>query len=194
MSKCCFIHFKPKKNKNLNDEGENFDLFIDSIKIKKVQKAKFLGVIIYQNSSWVEHTKNLKRSLSYATATINRIKDNLPDNLHKELYFTLFESHLSYCISVWGGAAQCHLTPIWMSQKHCIRILFGDKEAYLNKFKTCVRARPVELQALGTSFYEREHTKPLFKLNNILCMHNLYTYHSFMEAFKILKLRLPTTL
>ena len=142
----------------------------------------------------VEHTKNLKRSLSYATATINRIKDNLPDNLHKELYFTLFESHLSYCISVWGGAAQCHLTPIWMSQKHCIRILFGDKEAYLNKFKTCVRARPVELQALGTSFYEREHTKPLFKLNNILCMHNLYTYHSFMEAFKILKLRLPTTL
>ena len=113
---------------------------MDNIKIKIVQKAKFLGVIIDKNLSWVEHTKNLKRSLSYATATINRIKDNLPINLHKELYFTLFESHLSYCISVWGGAAQCHLTPIWMSQKHCIRILFGDKEAYLNKFKTCARA------------------------------------------------------
>ena len=54
MSKCCFIHFKPKKNKNLNDEEENFDLFIDSIKIKKVQKAKFLGVIIDQNLSWVD--------------------------------------------------------------------------------------------------------------------------------------------
>ena len=81
-----------------------------------------------------------------------------------------------------------------MSQKHCIRILFGDKEAYLNEFKTCARARPVELQALSTSFYEREHTKPTFKLNNILCMYNLYTYHSFMEAFKILKLRLPTAL
>ena len=180
--------------KNLNDEGENFDLLMDNIKIKKVQKAKFLGVIIDQNLSWVEHTKNLKRSLSYATATINRIKHSLPINLHKELYFTLFESHLSYCISVWGGAAQCHLSPIWMSQKHCIRILFGGKEAYLNKSKTCARARPLELQALSTSFYEREHTKPFFKLNNILCMYNLYTYHSFMEAFKILKLRLPTAL
>ena len=42
---------------------------------------------------------------------------------------------------------------------------------------------PPTLQALSTSFYEREHTKPLFKLNNILCMYNLYTYHSFMEAF-----------
>ena len=97
-------------------------------------------------------------------------------------------------MSVWGGAAQCHLTLIWMSQKHCTRIIFGDKEAYLNKFKTCVRARPVELQALSTSFYEREHTKPIFKLNNIFCMYNLYTYDSFMEAFKILKLRLPTAL
>ena len=64
MSKCCFIHFKPNKTKKFNGEGENFDLLMDNIKIKKVQKAKLLGVIIDQNLSWVEHTKNLKRSLS----------------------------------------------------------------------------------------------------------------------------------
>ena len=68
MSKCCFIHFKPNKTKNFNDEGEKFDLLMDNIKIKKVQKAKFLGVIIDQNLFWLEHTNNLKRSLSYATA------------------------------------------------------------------------------------------------------------------------------
>ena len=98
MSKCCFIHFKPIKTKNFNDEGENFDLLMDNIKIKKVQKAKFLGVIIDQNLSWVKHTKNLKRSLSYAIATINRIKDNLPINLHKELYLTFLNPiyHTAY--------------------------------------------------------------------------------------------------
>ena len=41
MSKCCFIHFKPNKTKNFNDQGEHFDLLMDNIKIKKVQKAKF---------------------------------------------------------------------------------------------------------------------------------------------------------
>ena len=97
-----FYSFKPNKTKNFNDEGENFDLLMDNIKIKKVQKAKFVEVIIDQNLSWVEHTKNLKRSLSYAAATMNRIKDNLPINLHKELHFTLFESHLSYCIYQFG--------------------------------------------------------------------------------------------
>ena len=33
MSKCCFIHFKPNKTKNFNEEGENFDLLMDNIKI-----------------------------------------------------------------------------------------------------------------------------------------------------------------
>ena len=171
---------------------------MDNIKIKKVHKAKFLGVIIDQNLSWVEHTKNLKRSLSYATATINRIKDNLPINLHKELYFTLFESHLSYCRSVWGGADQCHLTPIWYVwvKKIASELYLVIKRHTWTNLKHVLELDlwAVELQALSTSFHEREHTKPIFKLNNILCMYNMYTYHSFMEAFKILKLRLPTTL
>ena len=44
------------------------------------------------------------------------------------------------------------------------------------------------------TIHEWEHTEPLFKLNNILCLYNIYTYHSFKEAFKILKIRLPTAL
>jgi hypothetical protein len=39
-----------------------------------------------------------------------------------------------------------------------------------------------------------EHTKPLFKENKILSVHNLYTYHCFMETYKILKFRQPRSL
>ena len=45
-------------------------------------------------------------------------------------------------------------------QKHCMRILFGDKEAYLDKFKTSCRTRPIETQILGTAYHMKEHTKP----------------------------------
>ena len=38
MSKCCFIHFKPNKTKKFNDEGENFDLLMDNVKIKKFRR------------------------------------------------------------------------------------------------------------------------------------------------------------
>ncbi len=59
---------------------------------------------------------------------------------------------------------------------------------------TCAKARPFPNQALGTEFYQQEHCKPLFKKYKILAMKNLYTYHTFMEVFKILKFRYPISL
>ena len=112
----------------------------------------------------------------------------------KELYFSLFESHLSYCISVWGGASAQKLNPLWILQKRCCRIVFGDKEAYLDKFRTCARTRDQNSQLLDGSFYVREHTKPLFKENSFLSIYNLFNYHTFMETFKILKFRTPMCL
>ena len=57
---------------------------------------------------------------------------------------TLFESHLIYGITVWGGESKTKLEPLFNLQKKCLRILFGDKEAYyLDKFRTSVRTRPM---------------------------------------------------
>ena len=52
-----------------------------------------------------------------------------------------------------------------------------------------VDCRPLGKQTLDSSFYQKEHTKPLFKSYEILAIHNLYAYHSFIEKFKILKFR-----
>ena len=194
MSKCCYIHFKPKTNTSQDTLAEPLHLQIDDFVIKKTQQTKFLGVIIDEKLSWEPHILNLKRKLNYATSTLNRMHDCIPEHLHRDLYYTLFESHLSYCISVWGGVSQNKLSTLWSAQKHCIRVLFGDREAYLDKFRTCVRTRPLGCQVLGNTFFEKEHTKPIFKQHNILSIHNLYTYHCFMEVFKILKLRTPISL
>ena len=191
MSKCCYIHFKPKASTPVQAE---LQLSIEDIPINRTSTAKFLGVIIDEQLSWEPHITALKRKLNYASATLCRIRDSIPSELHTDLYHTLFESHLSYCISVWGDAALLHTTKIWMAQKHCIRVLFGDKIQYLDKFKTCARARPHSNQLLGSEFFQLEHCKPLFKKFKILAFRNLRTYHTFMETFKILKLRCPMSL
>ena len=98
---------------------------------------------------------------------------------------------MAYCISVWGGSPTSKTNCLWISQKQCVRFLFGDKEAFLDKFRTCARSRPIKNQLLGEDFYSREHTKPLFKEHKILSFMNLYTYHTYMELFKILKFRDP---
>ena len=71
------------------------------------------------------------------------------------------------------------------------RIIFGDLEAYKEKFQTCARTRIYGQQILGSEFYQKEHTKPLFEKHNILTVQNLYNFHCFMEVFKILKNRSP---
>ena len=81
------------------------------------------------------------------------------------------------------------LKPLFITQKKCIRILFGDFEAYVDKFKTCARARPINSQRLGTEFYVKESTKPLFTKYELLAIENLYRYRCLMELFKIIKLR-----
>ena len=72
-----------------------------------------------------------------------------------------------------------------------MRILFGDKEAYLDKFKTSCRTRPIETQILGTAYYMKEHTKPLFHKHKILAFKNLYNYQICLETLKILKSKIP---
>ena len=196
MGKCCFIHFEPSSYKKEETNEVSLKLKINEHCLKKVTSTKFLGVTIDNKLSWHPHIKELKRKMNFAISTLSRIKSCVPENLHKDLYYTLFESHLSYCISVWGNVPQYLMNELHVIQKKCIRILFGDFKAYLNKFNTCVRARsmPIKNQILGPEFYEKEHTKPLFKKTGILAVQNLYSYHCFMETFKILKFRTPISI
>ena len=53
------------------------------------------------------------------------------------------------------------LLPSFKLQKK-IRMIFGDKEAYIEKFKTSARLRIFEEQKRGAQFFKRDHSKPLF--------------------------------
>ena len=140
------------------------------------------------------HIIALNKKLKAAIGSLNRISKFLPENLHKTLYHTLFESHLSYGITVWGSAAKKHIDRIFKTQKHCIRVLFGDRQAYLEKLATCVRTRAYSEQKLGAEFYIRESSKPLFSKLGVLTVHNIYNNRVVLDTFKVMKTRTPPSL
>ena len=72
-----------------------------------------------------------------------------------------------------------------------MRIIYCDREAYLDKFRTCASVREFGNQKLGPGFYKREHTKPLFNQKSIINARNLYIYHCSKDILKILKFRIP---
>ena len=144
--KCCYLYFNPNSREDyssVNKDLENLNLAIDGSILRRVKTAKFLGVLMDNELSWKPHIEALNCKLKSACGRIYRIKNCLPHETYKQIYHALFESHLTFAISVWGGVSHRTIEPIFISQKRCIRMLFGNSEAYQNKLKTCARARPI---------------------------------------------------
>ena len=187
LDKTCYMYFNSNKKHTSTEDIDGLNLEIEGTPIPQVDHTKFLGIIIDEDLTWEKHIKSLAKKLSCCTGRLNRIIQFLPKNLHKDLYHTLFESYLSYGISVWGGVSHTKLKPVLKAQKKAIRVMFGDREQYLDKFKTCVRTRPYPEQKLTSEFFIKERTKPIFNDKNLLILENLYFFHSCSEIFKIFK-------
>ena len=190
IKKCCYMIFRPKHIKD-PEEDDSLSLLLGQNVIKRVSETKFLGVIIDDKLNWKPHLKYLNSKLKCEVGKLNKMKYVIPPELYKNLYHTLFESHLGYGITAWGGVSKRKLEPIFVTQKKCVRVMFGDRDAYLDKFKTCARCRTFENRKLGSDFYRKESSKPLFKGHDLLTVHNLYKYHCLIEMFKVVKLHSP---
>ena len=183
LDKSCFMYFPParkylntkiievkaKNAKSKNNASPKTETFIEKAGIhisigktvlKEVTETKFLCVIFDPLLDWSAHINHLKSKLKTSFAIIKRISPYVASNNHKQIYHTLFESHLTYCIPTWGGAKKKLIDQIFTLQKHAIRYLFGDNEKFYDKFNTAARTRPLNEQQLGHDYFCREHTKP----------------------------------
>ena len=79
-------------------------LDINNISVKEATEVRFLGVMLDPLLSRKAHIQHLTKKLKVSFAIIKRICPYIPSQNYKSIYHTLFESHLSYCISVCGGA------------------------------------------------------------------------------------------
>ena len=98
------------------------------------------------------------------TFGIKQVKNILPTDCLKTLYFTLIQPHLTYGILAWGNVNSTALHKTIILQKRAIRII--NKAQY------------------------NSHTEPLFKKSKILKVKDLFEYHviQFMNDFLMRKL------
>ena len=199
MKKSVYMHFRPKMNHNERQTCARTRiekcLKLCEHTLKKVTKTKFLGVIIDDKLTWDAQIDYLKEKLLSSIVVIKRIKKFIPECEYIKLYYALFQSHLSYCISSWGGVSKHKLESVFSIQKRCVRLLFGkelnfDHAAY---YETCARTRTYD-QHMAKKDFSLEHTKPIFNGMNLLSLHHLHIYHTFLEIFKLFKFKTPLSL
>ena len=147
LTKSVFIHFRPHRNSTEHQtcaraRVEN-SLKLANHRLKRVTEVKFLGVIIDKTFLGNLRLITLRTKLISSIIVIKRIKQFIPKNEYLKIYNSLFESHISYCISCWGGISQNRLKSLFSIQKRCVRLLFGKELSFdhAEYYQTCARTR-----------------------------------------------------
>jgi len=123
LTKTSFMVFHPK-HMQLDPNDIDCQLKFGNEIISEVSSVKFLGLNLDRHLDWSEHFKVLNGRLGRANYIMNSVKNMLPTACRKTLYYSLFYSHLTYGIHLWGGSMlSCNTKKIFKAQKRSIRII-----------------------------------------------------------------------
>ena len=144
VAKTEFIIFRPHR-KGLD---KRVYLKLNGKKIFESTKIKYLGILLDNRLSWKHHINELSKKLNSAIGMIYKIRDLCTPKVLRSLYFSLFNSHLTYGLSVWGNCNATYSNKLLVSQKKIVRAISFAKFS--------------------------APSKPLFKELNILRFDDLY--------------------
>ena len=164
VSKTEFIVFRPPK-KTLD---KRIVLKLNRVKIYESNKIKYLGLILDSHLSWNHHINELTKKLNRTIGIIYKIRSDCTHKVLLSLYYSLFHSHLSYGLSVWGNSNDSYISKICLLQKKIVRaITFSDFKA---------------------------HSAPILKNLGILEIKDLFKYKTTSLMFDFDHNNLPTSL
>ena len=101
------------------------NLFLNGAPLDRVSSIRFLGIDLDQNLKFDLHLNNIANKLSKINGVIYRMRENFPSYVLIKLYYSLIEPHLNYCSIIFGNSYQNHLNSIEISQKKCVRTIYG---------------------------------------------------------------------
>ena len=119
VGKTEFIVFRPSR-KSLS---KRIILTINRTKIHESTKIKYLGIILDQRLSWRDHINELSKKLGRAISMLYKARHFCTLHVIKTLYYSIFNSHITYGLPVWGYANDIYLNKIIKLQKKAIRAI-----------------------------------------------------------------------
>ena len=138
---------------------------MNEFKIDRVFVTKFLGILIDSDLSWKSHTTAVKNKMYKGLAILKKVKKCLNRDTMLTLYCSIVQSHLSYCIEIWGNCCKVFLAPIIKAKKFAIRLVCNLRY--------------------------RDHTTTSFKKLKVLKFTDLVKYKLQLLMYKAWNVKLP---
>ena len=120
----------PKESKESDHK-----LFLQGKEVQRVHDKgaetsfKLVGVHLDEGLTFKTHIQHVHKKIIGMTAIIKRSRKLLTSRIRKMLFHALVQSHMQYCLPIWGGAAERLLKPLKISQKKAARVACGVRRS-----------------------------------------------------------------
>ncbi len=99
---------------------------LDNELMKDLSESPYLGLYLIIDLTWAKHISKLFTKLSQTVAILGRIKSKVPQVMLEQVYKTIIQPNINYCITVWGYAPNVHVNTVQSLQTRATRIVSGN--------------------------------------------------------------------
>ena len=160
-SKSAYLLFKPKGKREPTNLGQ---IIIKETEIKRVQHARYLGIIIDDRMSFKQQFNNLNKKLKECVNALIAVRQTLNYRAKSQLYHSFFESHLKYAaVTYFDKLNKKQMDILNKLQKKSIRLVFNAKmRCHTGKLLKLAEITPIH------QIYKSETLKFVYKYRNEL--------------------------
>ena len=106
----------------------DINIMLDSTVINRCNSTKMLGVVIDEHISWKNHVEYLLSKVAPKLSLLYRLSFVLSRQSLSTLYISIIQSHIDYCLSVWGNCNATQLSAVQKIQNRAARIICRNFE------------------------------------------------------------------
>lgn len=138
ISKSAFMIFFARTSDDQYILENKLELKLNNHQLSRVNKIKFLGLLIDDKLTFKQHIKDLTSKINNTNSMLFARKQFIPSNARRNLYLSLIYSKISFGIEIYGNAAQSILQPLLRANNKTLRNLqnqtrFSDvKQLYIS--------------------------------------------------------------
>lgn len=94
------------------------------LKISKVSSTKYLGVMLDQRLSWHLHLELIMNRVRKLIWTFRSLRQVATKELITQIYVSLGQSIIMYCLPIWGGATKTKFLELERAQRALLKVMF----------------------------------------------------------------------
>ena len=151
--------------------------------MKNVNLVKYSGITLDKYLSFKFHINNLIAKLSRSVGILAKARPFLTNSAILKLHYTLFHTHLTYGLIVWGSTFKSYVNKLSTLQNKAVKIIGGAKSndratPYFSKFNILKLSDLIMFEIATFTYKSKNNLLPLTFQNyfsNTCNVHNQLT-------------------